>query len=81
MGKLLVILTTFSFVAVVANGIKDAESRENFWLIVSKGDNIPIVFMLFIMAFFVGWAFKEAGRNDDLIDAGRRDEILKDMQR
>lgn len=80
-GKLIVAFTVFAFVMVVVNGVKDADSRENFWLIVSKGDNIPIVFMLFIMAFFVGWAFKEAGRNDNLIDAGRRDEILKDMQR
>ena len=55
--------------------------KENFWTIVSKGDNVPIVFMLFIVAFYIGWAFKEARRNDKLIDEGRRDEILKDMQR
>lgn len=55
--------------------------KENFWLIVSKGDNIPIVFMLFIVAFYIGWGIKEARRNDKLIAEGRRDEILKDMQR
>ena len=49
--------------------------------IVSKGDNIPIVAMLFIVAFFMGWGIREAGRNDRLIKNGRRDEILKDMQR
>jgi hypothetical protein len=80
-GKLLVLLTVVLFVAIVLNGIKNEEARENLWLIVSKGDNIPIVFMLFIVAFYVGWAFKEAGRNDRLIEQGKRDEILKDMQR
>ena len=54
---------------------------DNFYAIVSKGDNIPIVAMLFIVAFFLGWAMREAGRNDKLIKAGKRDQILKDMQR
>jgi len=54
---------------------------ENFYAIVSKGDNIPIVAMLFIVGFFLAWGLKEARRNDRLIEQGRRDEILKDMQR
>ena len=54
---------------------------DNFFSIVSKGDNIPIVAMLFIVAFFIGWGFKEGRRNDKLIKAGRRDQVLKDMQR
>jgi hypothetical protein len=54
---------------------------DNFYSIVSKGDNIPIVAMLFIVAFFIGWAFKEGMRNDKLIKAGKRDQVLKDMQR
>jgi hypothetical protein len=54
---------------------------ENVYSIVSKGDNIPIVMMLFIVAFFVGWAIHEGRRNDRLIEQGKRDEILKDMQR
>ena len=54
---------------------------DNFYAIVSKGDNIPIVAMLFIVAFFIGWGVNESIRNDRLIKAGRRDEILKDMQR
>ena len=80
-GKLLALFTFVLFAATVLNGIKNEDARENLWLIVSKGDNIPIVFMLFIVAFYVGWAFKEAGRNDRLIEQGKRDEILKDMQR
>ena len=54
---------------------------DNFFAIVSKGDNIPIVAMLFIVAFFIGWGFHEARRNDKLIRAGKRDQVLKDMQR
>jgi hypothetical protein len=54
---------------------------DNFFAIVSKGDNIPIVGMLFIVAFFIGWGFREGRRNDKLIKAGKRDQILKDMQR
>ena len=80
-GKALSVITLVLFLLVVFNGIKNEDARENLWLIVSKGDNIPIVFMLFIVAFYVGWAFKEAGRNDRLIEQGKRDEILKDMQR
>jgi hypothetical protein len=57
------------------------EWYENIYSIVSKGDNIPIIMMLFIVAFFVAWGFREGRRNDRLIEAGRRDEILKDMQR
>ena len=54
---------------------------ENFKLILLKPDNIPIVGMLFIVAFFIGWGLKEGRRNDKLIEKGKRDEILKDMQR
>ena len=35
----------------------------------------------FIVAFYIAWGVKEARRNDKLIEEGRRDEILKDMQR
>jgi hypothetical protein len=80
-GKGLALLAAVLLIGTVLNGIKNEDARENLWLIVSKGDNVPIVFMLFIVAFYVGWAFKEAGRNDRLIEEGRRDEILKDMQR
>ena len=57
------------------------DAWENFKLILFKPDNIPIVGMLFIVAFFIGWGLKEGRRNDKLIAKGKRDEILKDMQR
>lgn len=57
------------------------EYWENFKLIATKPDNVPIVFMLFVVAFFLGWGLKEGLRNDKLIEEGKRDEVLKDMQR
>jgi len=43
---------------------------ENFKLILFKPDNVPIVGMLFIVAFFIGWGLKEGRRNDKLIEQG-----------
>ena len=54
---------------------------ENFLLILTKPDNVPIVGMLFVVVFFLGWGLKEGRRNDKLIEQGKRDEVLKDMQR
>jgi hypothetical protein len=54
---------------------------ENFLLIASKPDNVPIGGMLFVVLFFLLWGLKEGRRNDKLIKQGKRDEIIKDMQR
>jgi len=57
---------------------------EAFWQFVDilvKPDNIPIVFMMVLVLFFTWLGFKQALRNDRLADAGREDEILKEMQR
>ena len=55
-----------------------------FWQfveILTKPDNIPIVFMMFLVLFFTWLGFKQALRTDRLIEQGREDEILKEMQR
>jgi uncharacterized membrane protein len=49
--------------------------------ILTKADNIPIVFMLFLVLFFTWVGFKQALRNDHLIEQGREEEILREMQR
>jgi hypothetical protein len=54
---------------------------ENFLLILTKPDNVPIVGMLFVVVFFLGWGLKEGRRNDKLIEQGKRDHVIKDMQR
>ena len=46
-----------------------------------RPDNIPIVFMMVLVMFFTWLGFKQALRNDGLIEQGREDEILKEMQR
>ena len=57
---------------------------EAFWQfldILTKPDNIPIVFMMVLVMFFTWLGFKQALRNDALAEQGREDEILKEMQR
>ncbi|HWP23328.1 MAG TPA: hypothetical protein VNM15_03960 [Candidatus Binatia bacterium] len=52
---------------------------ENFLAIVTKPDNIPIVAMLLLVVFFTWLGFREAFKNDKLIDEGREDEIPNEM--
>lgn len=53
---------------------------ENFWLIISKPDNIPIVMMVLLVGFVTWISFSEAAKNDRLIREGRKEQILKRMQ-
>jgi hypothetical protein len=48
--------------------------------ILLKPDNIPIAGMLVLVLFFTWVGFKQALRNDHLVEQGREDEILKEMQ-
>jgi hypothetical protein len=54
---------------------------DQFVEILTKPDNIPIAGMMFLVLFFTYVAFREARRNDELIEQGRKDEIPRDMQR
>ena len=47
----------------------------------TKPDNIPIVFMLVLVLFFTWVGLKQALRNDRLIEQGREEDVLKEMQR
>jgi hypothetical protein len=51
-----------------------------FFEILFKPDNIPIAGMLLLVLFFTWVGFKQALRNDRLLEQGRADEILKEMQ-
>lgn len=53
---------------------------DNFMLILTKPDNIPIILMIGSVAFFSWLSLKEAFKNDRLIQEGRRDEVLRQMQ-
>jgi hypothetical protein len=48
--------------------------------ILLKPDNIPIAGMLVLVLFFTWIGFRQGIRNDKLIEEGRQDEILKEMQ-
>lgn len=52
---------------------------DQFVEILVKPDNIPIAGMLLLIFFFTWVGLKQARRNDQLIDEGREDEILKEM--
>jgi len=54
---------------------------EQFLEVLTKPDNIPIVGMMILVFYFTYLAFKQARVNDDLIEEGKRDEVLKEMQR
>lgn len=43
----------------------------NFFKIVSKPDNVPILMLLFVVAFFLWLAFRQAAVNDRNIEEGR----------
>ncbi len=57
------------------------EALRQFLDILTKPDNIPIVFMLVLVLFFTWVGLKQALRNDRLIEQGREDEVLREMQR
>jgi hypothetical protein len=48
--------------------------------ILLKPDNIPIAGMLVLVLFFTWVGFRQGIRNDRLMQEGREDEILKEMQ-
>jgi hypothetical protein len=54
---------------------------DQFLEILLLPDNIPIAGMLLLVFFFTWLGFREARKNDDLISEGRRDDVLKEMQK
>ena len=54
---------------------------DQFLEIILKPDKIPIVGLMFLIFYFTWLAFREARKNDQLIEEGRADEILREMQK
>ena len=54
---------------------------EHFIEILTKPDNIPIVFMMPLFAFFLWLAFSQAIRHDRLIEKGKKDDVYDEMIR
>lgn len=49
--------------------------------IVTKADNIPIGAMMLLVMFFTYLGLKQARRNDQLIEHGKRDRIIDEMRK
>lgn len=58
----------------------ETPALDQFLLILTLPDNIPIIGMLVLVFFFTYLAFREARKNDQLVSEGRQDEILERMQ-
>jgi hypothetical protein len=53
---------------------------DQFLEVLTKPDNVPIAAMMLLILFFAWIAFREARKNDQLIEEGRKDEVLEKMQ-
>jgi uncharacterized membrane protein len=62
-------------------GSMEKTGLDQFLEIMLKPDNIPIVGLMVLVLFFTWISFREARKNDQLIEEGRADEILKEMQK
>jgi hypothetical protein len=64
----------------VSSDVEPYTGLENLGLIASKPDNVPIIMMIIIFAFFTYMALRDAFKHDRLIKTGRKQDILKTMQ-
>ena len=53
---------------------------DQFLSILTQADNLPIIGMLILVFFFTYLGFREGRKNDQLIEQGREDEVLRRMQ-
>lgn len=54
---------------------------QQFLIILTQADNIPIMGMMLLVLFFTWMAMKQARRNDQLIEHGHRDRIIDEMRK
>ncbi|HVA79046.1 MAG TPA: hypothetical protein VNF27_14180 [Candidatus Binataceae bacterium] len=54
---------------------------QQFLLILTQADNIPIMGMMLLVLFFTWMALKQARRNDQLIEHGHRERIIEEMRK
>ncbi len=53
---------------------------QQFFAMLVRPDNIPIVGMMVLVLWFTYLGLKEARKNDELIAQGREDDVLREMQ-
>ncbi len=54
---------------------------QQFMLILTQPDNIPIIGMMLLVLFFTYISFKQARRHDQLIERGERDRVIEEMRK
>ena len=54
---------------------------QQFLIILTSADNIPIMGMMLLVLFFTYVGLKQARRHDQLIDEGHRDQIIEEMRK
>ena len=54
---------------------------QQFLLILTQADNIPIMAMMLLVLFFTYIALKQARRNDQHIGRGHREKIIEEMRK
>jgi hypothetical protein len=54
---------------------------QQFVHILTQADNIPIMGMMLLVLFFTFVGFRQARRNDRLIERGKRDQIIDEMRK
>lgn len=60
--------------------MKEISTLDQFIQIMTLPDNIPIVGLLVLVFWFTYLGLKEGRKNDQLLEQGREDEILRRMQ-
>ena len=68
--------------ALISEGLASHQMTawESFVSIISKPDNMPVAGALATVVIFTWVAMRQALHNDKLIEEGRKDEILSEMQ-
>lgn len=64
----------------VRTEVEPPSGWDNLSLILSKPDNVPILMMIVLFSFYTYMALRDGFRNDRLIKAGRKQDVLKSMQ-
>jgi hypothetical protein len=54
---------------------------DNLIEIITMPDNIPIIVMVLAAVFFSCLSFSKALKNDRLINAGKKEDIIDEMQK
>jgi hypothetical protein len=67
-------------VGAATSDVEPYTGLENLALIASKPDNVPIIMMMVIFAFFTYMAVRDGLKHDKLIKQGRKQDVLKSMQ-